>query len=150
MNRTLHCLLITTALLAGCGPPRENRIVVGSKNFTEQAVLGEIFAQQLESKTSLHVERRFYFAGSFICQQAILSGRIDIYPEYTGTAVAAILMEKPEGSRQAVYDHMKSEYMRRFGLALGPPLGFDDTFAMVIRGEDARRLQLQTISQAAD
>src|SRR5215475_8597365 len=114
MNRTLHCLLITTALLAGCGPPRENRIVVGSKNFTEQAVLGEIFAQQLESKTSLHVERRFYLAGSFICQQAILAGRIDIYPEYTGTALTAILKEKSNGSPQDVYQRVKSEYERRF------------------------------------
>ena len=138
-------LLITLA----CGPPRENRIIIGSKNFTEQAILGEIFAQRLEAKTNLHVERRFYLAGSFICHQAILAGRIDIYPEYTGTALTAILKEKPEGSRRTVYDRVKTEYQKRFALALGPPLGFDDTFAIVIRGEDARRLQLQTISQAA-
>ena len=141
--------LIPTLLLAACGPPRENRIIIGSKNFTEQAILGEIFAQRLESKTNLHVERRFYLAGSFICHQAILAGRIDIYPEYTGTALTAILKEKPEGPRKAVYDRVQSEYVRRFGLALGPPLGFDDTFAIVIRGEDARRLQLQNISEAA-
>ena len=142
-------LLIPILLVAACGPPRENRIVIGSKNFTEQAILGEIFAQRLETKTNLHVERRFYLAGSFICQQAILAGRIDIYPEYTGTALTAILKEKPNGPRKAVYDRVQSGYARRFGLALGPPLGFDDTFAIVIRGEDARRLQLQTISQAA-
>jgi len=142
-------LLIPVVLLASCGPPREDRIVIGSKNFTEQAILGEIFAQRLEAKTTLHVERRFYLAGSFICQQAILAGRIDIYPEYTGTALTAILKEKPEASRKAVYDRVQSEYAKRFALALGPPLGFDDTFAIVIRGEDARRLQLQTISQAA-
>src|SRR5215468_7034904 len=139
-------LLLTTA---SCGPPRENRIVIGSKNFTEQAILGEILAQRLEAKTSLHVERRFYLAGSFICHQAILAGRIDMYPEYTGTALTAILKQKPEGSRQGVYDRVKEEYARRFDLTLGPPLGFDDTFAIVIRGEDARRLHLQTISQAA-
>jgi osmoprotectant transport system substrate-binding protein len=136
-------------LLTGCGPPRESQIVIGSKNFSEQAILGEIFAQRLEAKTSLHIERRFYLAGTFICQQAILAGRIDIYPEYTGTAVAAVLKETPQGSRQAVYDRVQSEYARRFDLTLGPPLGFDDTFAIVIRGEDARRLKLQTISQAA-
>jgi osmoprotectant transport system substrate-binding protein len=79
----------------------------------------------------------------------MLSGRIDIYPEYTGTALTAILKEKPEGTRQAVYDRVKSEYARRFDFALGPPLGFDDTFAIVIRGEDARVLKLQTLSQAA-
>jgi len=88
-------------------------------------------------------------AGTFICQQAILAGRIDIYPEYTGTAVAAVLKETPQGSRQAVYDRVQSEYARRFDLRLGPPLGFDDTFAIVIRGDDARRLKLQSISQAA-
>src|SRR5215475_811482 len=142
-------ILLLLLMTMACGPPRESRIVIGSKNFTEQAILGEIFAQRLEAKTNLHVERRFYLAGSFICHQAILSGRIDIYPEYTGTALTAILKEKPEGSRPAVYDRVKSEYLRRFGLALGPPLGFDDTFAIVIRGDDARRLQLQTISQAA-
>jgi len=149
MNRTLHFLLIAVALLAGCRPSRENRIVVGSKNFTEQAVLGEIFAQELEAKTSLHVERHFYLAGSFICQQAILAGRIDIYPEYTGTALTAILKEKPVGTAEDVYLRVKSEYEKRFELTLTPPLGFNNTFAIEIRGEDARRLNLKTISQAA-
>jgi osmoprotectant transport system substrate-binding protein len=142
-------LISAQLLLAGCGPARENRIVIGSKNFTEQAVLGEIFAQVLEAKTHLRIERRFYLAGSFICQQAILSGRIDLYPEYTGTALIAILKDKPEGTREEVYGHVKSEYERRFELTLGPPLGFNDTFAIEIRGEDARHLQLHTISQAA-
>ena len=149
MRPILLLLLISALLCASCGPPRENRIVIGSKNFTEQAILGEIFAQQLESKTSLQVERRFYLAGTFICQQAILAGRIDLYPEYTGTAVTAILKEKPVGSRDDLYRHVKSEYERTFQLTLGPPLGFDDTFAIEIRGEDARRLHLQTISQVA-
>ena len=149
MTRTLCTLLISIVLLASCGPSRENRIVIGSKNFTEQAVLGEIFAQMLEGKTNLRVERRFYLAGSFICQQAILSGRIDLSPEYTGTALTAILKEKPQGSREQVYERVKSEYERRFQLTLGPPLGFNDTFAIEIRGEDARRLGLHTIPQAA-
>lgn len=142
-------MLVLLLTAASCGPPRESRIVIGSKNFTEQAILGEIFAQRLEAKTNLHVERRFYLAGSFICHQAMLSGRIDIYPEYTGTALTAILKQNPEGTRQAVYDRVKSEYARRFAFALGPPLGFDDTFAIVIRGEDARVLRLETLSQAA-
>jgi len=149
MTRRLQFLLISTLFLLDCGPSRENRIVVGSKNFTEQAVLGEIFAQQLEAKTNLHVERRFYLAGSFICQQAILAGRIDVYPEYTGTALTAILKEKTVGTRQDVYQRVKSEYEKRFDLTLIPPLGFNNTFAIEIRGEDARRLNLKTISQAA-
>src|SRR5207302_5102578 len=125
--------------LPGCGPSRANRVVVGSKNFTEQLVLGELIAQQIEAKTQLPVERRFYLAGTYICQQAILSGRIDLYPEYTGTALTAILKEKPQGTREQVYERVKSEYDRRFHLALSPPLGFNDTFAIEIRGEDARR-----------
>jgi osmoprotectant transport system substrate-binding protein len=149
MSPKRFLFLALLLMLVACGPPRESRVVVGSKNFTEQAILGEIFAQRLEAKTNLHVERRFYLAGSFICHQAILAGRIDIYPEYTGTALTAILKEKPEGSRQSVYDRVKSEYARRFDLTLGPPIGFEDTFAIVIRGEDARRLQLQRLSQAA-
>jgi osmoprotectant transport system substrate-binding protein len=142
-------LVLPILLLAACGPSRENRIVVGSKNFTEQAILGEIFAQRLEAKTSLRVERRFYLAGSFICHQAILAGRIDLYPEYTGTALTAILKEQPQSAREIVYRRVQTEYAKRFNLALGPALGFDDTFAIVIRGEDARRLNLQSISQAA-
>jgi osmoprotectant transport system substrate-binding protein len=136
-------------LLSACGPSRENRIVVGSKNFTEQLVLGEIIVQQIEAKTHLPVERRFYLAGSYICHQAVLGGRIDIYPEYTGTALTAILKEKPEGSSEQVYQQVKDEYARRFGLTVGPSFGFNDTFAIEIRGDDARRLGLKTISQAA-
>jgi len=149
MPSKFAALLIPTLLLLSCGPARENRIVIGSKNFTEQAVLGEIFAQVIEAKTSLQVERRFYLAGSFICHQAILAGRIDIYPEYTGTALTAILKEKPQGSRDDVYRNVKAEYEKRFDLTLGAPLGFNDTFAIEIRGEDARALHLKTISQAS-
>ena len=144
------CLLAVALLVpvSGCSN-HSNRIVVGSKNFTEQLVLGELFAQMIEARTHLPVERRFYLAGTFICQQAILAGRIDIYPEYTGTALTAILKQKPIGDKQDVYQQVKQAYEKRFSLTLSPPLGFDDTFAIVIRGEDARRLHLTTLSQAA-
>ncbi len=146
---TSFIISVLTLLLCSCGPSRENRIVVGSKNFTEQLILGEIIAQQIETQTHLAVERRFYLAGSYICHQAILGGRIDIYPEYTGTALTAILKQKPEGNREAVYQRVKSDYAQRFNLSVGEPFGFNDTFAIEIRGEDARRLGLKTISQAA-
>ena len=146
---TIAALLLPAALLlAGCGPARENRIVVGSKNFTEQLILGEIIAQQIENHTHLPVERRFYLAGSYICHQAILGGRIDIYPEYTGTALTAILKENSSGGQQN-YGRVRSEYAHLFQLEVGAPLGFNDTFAIEIRGDDARRLNLKTISQAA-
>jgi osmoprotectant transport system substrate-binding protein len=142
-------VLLVTIFVISCAPSPENHIVVGSKNFTEQLLLGELIAQQLEAHTGLRVERRFYLAGTLICQQAILAGRIDIYPEYTGTALTAVLREKPEADPDAVYKRVKNEYQKRFHLDLSLPLGFNDTFAIEIRGEDARRLQLNTISQAA-
>ena len=92
---------------------------------------------------------RFYLAGTYICQQAILGGRIDIYPEYTGTALTAILKQPPSGDPAQVYDQVKAEYAQAFHLAVGQPFGFNNTFAIEIRGEDARRLGLKTISQAA-
>lgn len=149
--RASLCTLLLAAgvLLLACAPSHSNRIVVGSKNFTESFILGELIAQQIENHTTLKVERRFYLAGTYICQQAILAGRIDIYPEYTGTALIAILKQPASGGREEVYGRVKSEYERRFRLILGPPFGFNDTFAMEIRGEDARRLHVKTLSQAA-
>jgi len=149
MLRRVAILACITVLLSSCGPPRRDRVVVGSKNFTEQLVLGEIIAQQIENRTHLPVERRFYLAGTYICHQAILAGRIDVYPEYTGTALTAVLKEALQTDHESVYEEVKAEYARRFSLVLGRPFGFDDTFAIEIRGEDARRLGLKTISQAA-
>jgi osmoprotectant transport system substrate-binding protein len=143
------CLILIAVILTSCAPSHSNRIVVGSKNFTESLMLGELIAQQIEAHTNLKVERRFYLAGTYICQQAILAGRIDVYPEYTGTALTAILKQQVGRDKSDVYQRVKGEYEARFGLTLGPPLGFNDTFAMQIRGEDARRLNLKTLSQAA-
>jgi osmoprotectant transport system substrate-binding protein len=136
-------------LLCSCGPSRVDRIVIGSKNFTESLMLGELLAQEVEAHTHLKVERRFYLAGTYICQQAMLSGRIDIYPEYTGTALTAILKEKVGSDKADVYQRVKHEYETRFGLALSPPFGFNNTFALEIRGDDARHLHLKTLSQAS-
>jgi glycine betaine/choline ABC-type transport system substrate-binding protein len=146
---SLISLLVAALMLASCAPSHTDRIVIGSKNFTESLILGELVAQQIEAHTHLKVERRFYLAGTYICQQAMLAGRIDIYPEYTGTALTAILKQKVGGDRNEVYQRVKGEYEARLGLTLGPPFGFNDTFAMEIRGEDARRLNLKTLSQAA-
>jgi osmoprotectant transport system substrate-binding protein len=135
--------------LCGCSARGWDTIVVGSKNFPEQALLGEILAQRLEAKTHLRVERRFYLAGSYICQQALLAGRIDTYLEYTGTALTAILHDPIESDPSAAFGRVQREYKQRFGLEVMPSLGFNNTFAIVIRGEDARRLNLKTISDAA-
>jgi glycine betaine/choline ABC-type transport system substrate-binding protein len=145
----LALLVACSVAFLSCSSSHADRIVVGSKNFTESFILGELIAQQIESHTNLKVERRFYLAGTYICQQAMLAGRIDIYPEYTGTALTAILKQGISREKQEVYERVKDEYERRFGLTLGPAFGFNDTFTMEIRGEDARRLNVRTLSQAA-
>jgi osmoprotectant transport system substrate-binding protein len=150
-RRRLLCLLsfFVGGLLCACNPDRHSGIVVGSKNFSEQSLLGEIVAQHLEARTHQPVTRRFYLAGSYICQQALLAGRIDTYVEYTGTALTAILHDPLESNSSAVFGRVQSEYQKRFGLEVLPSLGFNNTFAIVVRGEDARRLNLKTISDAA-
>jgi len=148
-TRCICLLLCFVAQLAGCGPARRDTIVVGSKNFSEQALLGEILAQHLEARTKLPVSRRFYLAGSYICQQALLAGRIDAYVEYTGTALTAILHNPIESNPAAVFGRVREEYKSRFGLEVMPSLGFNNTFAIVVRGEDARRMNLKKLSEAS-
>lgn len=142
-------LILAAVVLSGCGPPRKDVIVVGSKNFAEQEILGELLAQHIAAATGLPVQRRFYLAGTYICQQAILAGRIDVYVEYTGTALEAILKQRPNGGPDDVYQRVRAEYARQFHLAVLPSLGFQDSFAIVIRGADARRYGIKTISQIA-
>jgi osmoprotectant transport system substrate-binding protein len=136
-------------MLTACGPPRPDHPVIGAKNFTEQVVLGELLAQEIEAKSNLKVERRFYLAGSYICQQALLAGRIDGYVEYTGTALTAILKQPVERNPETAFARVRQLYSSRFGVSVAEPLGFENTFAMVIRKSDALRLHLATLSQAA-
>ncbi len=130
----------------GCAPPRSSRVVVGAKNFTEQVVLGELLAQEIEASGGGKVERRFYLAGSYLCQQAMVSGRIDAYVEYTGTALTAILKQPVDRNAQRVRETIARLYEDKYKVRVGPGLGFEDTFAMVVRGDDARRRGLRTIS----
>jgi len=152
MPRTWLVALVAAVCICGfasCSPDRHDDIVVGSKNFSEQALLGEILAQHIEARTHKSVTRRFYLAGTYICQQALLAGRIDMYVEYTGTALTAVLRDPLATDSSAVFAQIRSEYKQRFGLEVLPSLGFNNTFAIVVRGEDARRLNLKTISDAA-
>ncbi len=145
--RIIAALLVVT--VSACGPAREERIVVGSKHFTEQVVLAELIAQHLEARTGMPVDRRFYLTGSYIAHQALLSGRIDMYVEYTGTALSAVLKQQPSGSSAEVLARVRRAYAEQYGLEVTEPLGFNNTFALVIRGEDAARLGIRTLSQAA-
>jgi glycine betaine/choline ABC-type transport system substrate-binding protein len=134
-------------LLAGCTGSGD-RVVVASKNFTEQTILAELVAQQIERRTDLGVDRRFFLGGTFVCHHAIIAGEIDVYVEYTGTALTAILERPPLRDPRAVYDSVQAEYRRQFQLTWGDPLGFDNTFAILIRGAAARDLGIETISEA--
>jgi osmoprotectant transport system substrate-binding protein len=139
-------MLVGLMLLTACAPPRSSHIVIGAKDFTEQVVLGELLAQEIEASGGGKVERRFWLAGSYLCQQALVSDRIDGYVEYTGTALTAILKQPLDRDAVRVDATVSRLYEQRYQVHVGPGLGFEDTFAMVVRGVDARQLHLKTIS----
>ena len=140
---------ILIVAIAACNRSPQNQIAIGSKNFTEQLILAELLAQKIEANTNLKVDRRFNLGGTFVCHQAIAAGEIDAYVEYTGTSFTAILKKPPISNPKQVYQQVKQSYAQQFQLELTEPLGFNNTFAMIVRGEDARKYNLQTISQAA-
>jgi glycine betaine/choline ABC-type transport system substrate-binding protein len=135
------------ALIASGCRKRRDEIVVGSKNFTEQLILGEILKQYLGRACAAATDGRFYLGGTYICQQALLAGRIDTYVEYTGTAVAAVLKETFSSDRSRVFEQMKDGYRQRFNLDVMPPLGFNNSFAMIVRGEDSKRMGITKLSE---
>ena len=147
MDRTPLVAALTALSLAACSS--SPRIVVGSKNFTEQVLLGEILAQQIERTLHVPVEHKLNLGGTLLAQQAIVTGAIDLYPEYTGTALTAVLKQPPSSDRAAVLQSVRAEYQRRWRLAWLTPLGFNDTFAMIVRGETARAEKLASLSDAA-
>lgn len=138
-----------SAALAGCGKNEQDKIVVGSKNFTEQIILAELFAQQIEANSKLQVERRVNLGGTLLCHDALVSGKIDLYPEYTGTALLAVLKDPQENDPAKVFARVQSEYRTRFGVDVLPSLGFNNSFAMVVRGDDAARMHLRSVSDIA-
>ncbi|NDJ20220.1 ABC transporter substrate-binding protein [Nostoc sp. B(2019)] len=157
MKRFLAFCFLSFALLlliASCKPNLSSsssggNIIVASKDFTEQDILGELLAQQIEATTNLKVDRRPRLGGSFICHSAITSGKIDAYIEYTGTAFTGILKQKVVSNPKEVYEKLKQAYAQEFNLEVMPSLGFENTFAMIIRGEDAKRYKIQTLSQVS-
>ena len=151
-RRAAGFLLLCVAPLfatAGCAKRGQDTIVVGSKNFTEQIVLAELFAQQIEAHSALRVEREVNLGGTLLCHDALVSGKIDLYPEYTGTALLAVLKDPPENNPAKVFERVQSEYRSRYAVEVLPPLGFNNSFAMVVRGEDAEKLHLRAVSDIA-
>ncbi|MCT7967884.1 ABC transporter substrate-binding protein [Laspinema sp. D1] len=146
---------LTLGAIVGCQtdnsrPRGKADIVICSKNFTEQNILGELLAQQIESQTNLTVDRQLNLGGTFLCHDGLRTGQIDAYVEYTGTAFTAILNETPISDAETVYQKVKQAYQDQFNLTVMPPLGFNNTFAIMVRGEDARNLNLKTLSDAAE
>jgi len=133
----------------GCHNTGQSKITIGSKFFTEQVVLAELLAQHIEAKTGIPVVRKTNLGGTLLVHKALLSGELDLYVEYTGTALTAVLNESPNGDSASAYNRVKQLYSERFHLELTEPLGFENTFAMVIRGDDAQKLHLQNISDIA-
>ncbi len=152
MRRTLTIFLVLVSaagLLSACKLGPKRRIVIGSKFFTEQVVLAELLAQHIEAKTGIPVERKSNLGGTLLIHKAMLADDLDLYVEYTGTALTAVLGEKPSGDSVTVYQRVKEQYAQRFGLELTEPLGFENTFAMVVRREDADKLHLKNMSDLA-
>lgn len=143
-----NLLLLLTLLPVSCAPPHGAHIVIGAKNFTEQVVLGELLAQEIEAHGGGPVERRFYLAGSYIAHQALIAGRIDGYVEYTGTALTAILKQPLNSDAASVRNTTARLYEQRFHVHQFASLGFENTFAMVVRPEETQSLPATTLSAA--
>ena len=139
---------VLALLAAGLGCRGGSRVRVGSKNFTEQVLLGEMAAQALEAE-GVRVDRRLDLGGTFVCHRALLAGELDLYPEYTGTAYTAILQKKPVPDPARVRAEVAQEYARKFDLVWTAPLGFENTFALVMRSAQARELGITKISDLA-
>jgi osmoprotectant transport system substrate-binding protein len=151
MRRSLAELLFLASLLcffslSGCRASAKPHITIGSKFFTEQIVLAELLAQHIEARTGIHVDRKANLGGTLLCQKALQAGELDLYVEYSGTALTAVLGEQPSTDSADVYNRVKQGYSQRFNLEVTEPLGYENTFAMVIRGDDAQKLNLHKIS----
>lgn len=140
------CFFNGLYFVSGCKKTSQTKITIGSKFFTEQVVLAELLAQHIEAKTGIPVIRKTNLGGTLLVHKALLAGELDLYVEYTGTALTAVLNEAPQGTSVDVYNQVKQLYAERFHLEVTEPLGFENTFALVIRGDDAKNLNIRTIS----
>jgi osmoprotectant transport system substrate-binding protein len=143
------CLASIVWFVSGCKKSAQQQITIGSKFFTEQVILAELLAQHIEAKTGIPVIRKTNLGGTLLVHKALLAGELDLYVEYTGTALTAVLNETPQGDAKAVLQRVRQLYDDRFHLEVTEPLGFENTFAMVIRGDDAKNFHLQSVSDIA-
>ncbi|MGE0468300.1 MAG: glycine betaine ABC transporter substrate-binding protein [Nitrospira sp.] len=150
MGRTqiIACVIVGVWASGIVGCTKERPLTVGSKNFTEQVILGEIVAQHLEHRLGRHVDRKLDLGGTMLAHHALVNGDIDLYPEYTGTALATVLKLPPAHDPATALTLVPAEYQTRFSVEWMDPLGFNNTFAMVIREDDARKTKIATLSEA--
>lgn len=141
------CLTVISAVLISTSCSKSNALIIGSKNFTEQNILAEIIAQHVERKLAVPVQRRFNLGGTLLAHQSVTTGAIDLYPEYTGTALLAILKQDPLSEAATTLEKVRKEYSR-LNVEWLPPLGFNNSFAMVIPGDLARNRQIEKLSDA--
>lgn len=150
LTRPLAALVLASLLIAAAGScSRPRRIRVGSKNFTEQAILGELIALHLEKELGAPVERMLNLGGAELTHQALMTRQIDLYPESTGTAIVTILKQEPDTDRGVRLQHCRNEYANQFQVDWMDPLGFDSGFILAAAGDRARKDALTTISGAA-
>jgi osmoprotectant transport system substrate-binding protein len=150
--RILYLLYFLCVLYfpSACHKPAQPHLTIGSKFFTEQVILAELLAQHIESRLHIPVDRKTNLGGTLLVHKALLSGDLDLYVEYTGTALTAVLNESPGSDSSAqIYNRVKQNYSQRFNLDVTEPLGFENTFAMVVRAADATDLHLRTMSDLA-
>ena len=148
MVRTSNLVLVVVCWLISAACSSKPHIAVGSKNFTEQEVLGEIVAQQIERRMGIEVERTFGLGGTLLAHEALRSGSIDVYPEYTGTALTAILKQPVKKDPEAVLADVRQGY-GKWHLSWLTPLGFNNTFAMVVRTDMARQQHLSNLTDGS-
>jgi osmoprotectant transport system substrate-binding protein len=140
--------LASAFCVLGCRKSSSPHLTIGSKFFTEQVILGELLAQHIEARTGIHVERKTNLGGTLLVHKALLAGDLDLYVEYTGTALTAVLNQspRPNDTPDGIYERVKQEYAQRFHLDVTAPLGFANSFAMVVRAADASAYHLRTMS----
>ena len=127
----------------------KDKIVIGSKNFSEQLILGNMLADLIENKTDLQVDRKLNLGGTQVAFSALNNGNIDLYVEYTGTGLVDILKQNPDSNPDHVYQTVQKEFNKKYGIELLKPLGFNNTYALAVRQDTAKQYGLNTISDLA-
>lgn len=150
MDRTkiIACIGAVLLGLAASGCAKQHNLTVGSKNFTEQVVLGEIVAQHLENRMQQKITRRLNLGGTLLVHQSVMNGEIDVYPEYSGTAISSVLKINMINDPQAIVERIRDVYHTNLRLEWLGALGFNNTFVMAVRDETAAQLKLETLSDA--